>query len=45
MQWNEFFSLSLPGATVCLGAFLLRTFRKQARNRHIRRIESRLGNW
>ena len=45
MQSNEYFSLSLTGATLCLVAFLLRTVRKQVRSRHIRRIESRLSNW
>jgi hypothetical protein len=45
MQPNEFLSIFITGAVLCLVAVLLRAVRKQARNRHIRRIESRLVNW
>ena len=44
MQPNEFFSIYVVIATFCVVAFLLRAYRKQARNRRVRRIESRLFN-
>jgi hypothetical protein len=45
MQPNEFFSVYVVMATFCVVAFLLRTYRKQARTRRVRRMESRLFDW
>ncbi len=45
MQPNEFFSVYVVLATFCVVAVLLRTYRKQARSRRVRRIETRLFEW
>jgi hypothetical protein len=44
MHHNAFFNIYVVIATFCVVAFLLRTYRKQAHNRHVRRVSSRLRN-
>ena len=45
MHPNAFFNVYVVIATFCVVVFLLRTYRKQAKTRRIRRIESRLIGW
>jgi len=45
MHPNAFFNVYVVIATFCVVVLLLRTYRKQAKTRRVRRIESRLIGW
>ena len=45
MHPNAFFNVYVVVGAFCVGVLLLRTYRKQAKTRRVRRIESRLTGW